>query len=44
MSHQEMETELMQTVNFLTYELQLRVKGSNNYLFLKNRQKNPSFL
>ena len=44
MSHQEMETELMQTVNFLTYELQLRVKGSNNYHFLKNRQKNPSFL
>ena len=38
-SHQEMKT-FMQTVNFLTIELQLRVAwGSNNYHFLKNRLK-----
>ena len=29
------KTEFMQTVNVLTIELQLRVEGSNNYLFFQ---------
>ena len=30
-SHQKMKTEIMQTANLLTTELQLRVKGPNIY-------------
>ena len=30
-----MKTNFMQTVNLLTTELQLRVKGSNNYQVFK---------
>ena len=44
--HQKMKTEFMQTVNLLIIELQLIVKGSNNYphsFFKKNLLKNLSF-
>ena len=33
--HPKMKTNFMQTVNLLTTELQLRVKGSNNYQVFK---------
>ena len=37
--YQKMKTELMQTVNLLTIELQLRVEGSNFYYSLKKSLK-----
>ena len=39
--HKELKTEFMQTVNFLTTELQLRVEGSNNYHLTKKLRNDP---
>ena len=39
--HKELKTELMQTVNFLTTELQLRIEGSNNYHLRKKLRNDP---
>lgn len=39
-----MNTEFMQTIKFLTTELQLRVEGSNNFHLKKNVKKSYLFV